>query len=183
VIPTANSRPDDVAYGSTERVVYRADRNKIGRITTADVHRVPRADRGVPAAGSRVGSDGNIWFTEQTGSKIGRITTGGKITEFALPTPNSGPRVIATGADGNLWFAEDAGNNIAVSRLPGRSPNFRSRRRGPGPSDSRSVRTAISGSPNRVRIRLASMSPSVCEKIAPPSIPNNERSLRCAVRL
>ena len=32
------------------------------------------------------GPDGALWFTENTGSKIGRITTGGAITEFSFPT-------------------------------------------------------------------------------------------------
>jgi streptogramin lyase len=28
------------------------------------------------------------------------------LTEFTIPTPNSGPAGITTGPDGNLWFAE-----------------------------------------------------------------------------
>ena len=36
---------------------------------------------------------------------IGRITTGGVITEFPLPTPSQ-PRDIVAGPDGNLWFTE-----------------------------------------------------------------------------
>lgn len=31
------------------------------------------------------GLDGALWFTEEDGNKIGRITTAGTITEFALP--------------------------------------------------------------------------------------------------
>jgi virginiamycin B lyase len=30
----------------------------------------------------------------------------GDITEFSLPTANSGPARIAAGPDGNLWFTE-----------------------------------------------------------------------------
>ena len=33
-----------------------------------------------------VGPDGALWFTEQFGFNIGRITTSGQITEYALPT-------------------------------------------------------------------------------------------------
>src|SRR5262249_36967893 len=37
-----------------------------------------------------VGPDGNLWFTERTGNKIGRITRTGVITgEFPVPTPDS----------------------------------------------------------------------------------------------
>src|SRR5690606_6540702 len=49
-------------------------------------------------------------------SKIGRITPEGKITEFPLPRPNSGPGDITAGADGNMWFVELAGgiDNVTV---------------------------------------------------------------------
>ena len=58
------------------------------------------------------GGDGSLWFTENYGNKIGRITTAGVITEFAIPTTGSGPQGIAAGPDGNLWFVESGGNNI-----------------------------------------------------------------------
>src|SRR5262245_23639811 len=58
------------------------------------------------------GPDGNLWFTEVTGHKIGRITVAGVVTEFPLPTPNSAPTGIAAGPDGNLWFTEQVGNKI-----------------------------------------------------------------------
>jgi|GEM_PF-485790 len=58
------------------------------------------------------GPDGNFWFTESAGNKIGRISTNGSITEFSIPTPGSGPAGIAAGPDGNLWFTEYDGNKI-----------------------------------------------------------------------
>lgn len=63
------------------------------------------------------GPDGNLWFTEEKTGKIGRITTSGVTTEFAIP-PNpsalspSGPWGITTGPDGNLWFADHSGAQI-----------------------------------------------------------------------
>jgi streptogramin lyase/photosystem II stability/assembly factor-like uncharacterized protein len=57
-------------------------------------------------------SDGNLWFTERSGNKIGRITTAGVITEFPIPTVGSLPTFIAAGPDGNLWFAESTANQI-----------------------------------------------------------------------
>jgi streptogramin lyase len=65
----------------------------------------------VPTAGSfpdgiTTGPDGALWFTEQFGDKIGRMTTSGHVTEFPLPTPSSEPLGITTGPDGALWFAE-----------------------------------------------------------------------------
>src|SRR5512135_2823551 len=65
----------------------------------------------IPTAGSylngiTLGPDGNIWFAEVDGNKIGRITPSGVITEFPVPTADSGPNVITSSPDGNLWFTE-----------------------------------------------------------------------------
>jgi streptogramin lyase len=54
------------------------------------------------------GSDGNLWFTESAGGKIGRITPAGTITEPAGATGLPGPTVISPGAAGMLWFTEAA---------------------------------------------------------------------------
>lgn len=55
------------------------------------------------------GPDGALWFTEASGNRIGRITTGGAITEYPLPS-NSNPWAITAGPDGALWFT--AAQNI-----------------------------------------------------------------------
>jgi hypothetical protein len=65
-----------------------------------------------------------LWFGENSGSKIGRITlprprsfgavlpasrsvaSAGAISEFAKPTANGQPFDIAAGPDGALWFVE-----------------------------------------------------------------------------
>jgi streptogramin lyase len=56
--------------------------------------------------GIAAGPDGNLWFTEDLASRIGRITPAGAITEFPLPAAGSVPAGIAAGPDGNLWFTE-----------------------------------------------------------------------------
>lgn len=54
-----------------------------------------------------------VYFTETVGNRIGRITTGGTITnEFTIPTDFSNPHGITAGPDGNLWFTESDGNKI-----------------------------------------------------------------------
>lgn len=66
------------------------------------------------------GADGNVWFriekgpapgkreTERGLTAIGRITPGGKITEFShclRPMPEfAGPNSLTRGPDGNVWF-------------------------------------------------------------------------------
>ena len=61
-------------------------------------------------AGIALGADGNLWFTEQAGDRIGRITPRGVVTEFSAGlTPFSLASSITAGPDGNLWFTENAG--------------------------------------------------------------------------
>jgi virginiamycin B lyase len=52
-----------------------------------------------------------MWFTENTGSKVGRLS-GGAFTEYTLPEPNAQPEGIVTGPDGNLWVAAFGPSNI-----------------------------------------------------------------------
>jgi virginiamycin B lyase len=52
------------------------------------------------------GPDGALWFTETVAGRIGRITTAGIISEYALANSNSYPFGITTGPDGALWFTE-----------------------------------------------------------------------------
>jgi virginiamycin B lyase len=61
------------------------------------------------------GLDGNVWFTEPTPNKIGRITAGGTVTEFSVPTANAKPYAIAAGPDGASWFTEQ--NAAKIGRI------------------------------------------------------------------
>ena len=65
------------------------------------------------------GPDGNVWFVEQSGNKIGRITPAGSITEFPIPTPLSRPFSIAAGPDGNLWFTQVGTDQIGRMTIAG----------------------------------------------------------------
>ena len=59
------------------------------------------------------GPDGNMWFTESGGDRVGRITPTGTITEFTAGISHeSQPETITAGPDGNLWFTEVEGNRI-----------------------------------------------------------------------
>jgi virginiamycin B lyase len=65
---------------------------------------VPTASSGL--LGITAAFDGNLWFTEQSANKLGRITTAGVITEFPLPVAGTQPARIITGPDGGIWFTE-----------------------------------------------------------------------------
>src|SRR5262249_50862547 len=61
---------------------------------------------------------GNLWFTEQGASQIGRITPLGAITEISTGiTAGSAPVGIITGPDDNLWFTESNANQIGRMSL------------------------------------------------------------------
>jgi virginiamycin B lyase len=92
----------------------------------------------VPTANSQPyditsGPDKAIWFTEQVGNKIGRITTTGVLAEYALPAGITTPQGITSGPDGALWFSAGlkvcritTSGVITLFSLPtaGFSPNF-----------------------------------------------------------
>lgn len=78
--------------------------------------------------GIAAGPDGALWFTEyaidgagpSSNGKIGRISTGGVITEYALPSPSGTPQGITAGPDGALWFVEIGDGHTASSAKIGR---------------------------------------------------------------
>src|SRR5258706_12389247 len=55
-----------------------------------------------------LGPDGNMWFTEASAGKIGRITPDGTISEFFV---GGWPYGIVAGPDGNLWFTQPSSFN------------------------------------------------------------------------
>ncbi len=75
-------------------------------------------NRSASPQGITKGSDGNLWFTESGGDRIGRITTAGILVEFALRA-GSRPEQIVTGPDGNLWFTETGTNKIGRLTIQG----------------------------------------------------------------
>ena len=98
------------------------------------------ANPGEPRSVARA-PDGSIWFTSDfTGNKIGRVSTGGIVSEFPLPRPRSAPDTIVAGPDGNMWFTERDGNRIgritpqgAITEFPLPTPGSRPRGMTVGP--------------------------------------------------
>ena len=94
---------------------------------TARRSKVKEFSNGItPAAGSfgvfgiTAGPDGNVWFTESIGNKIGRITPAGSITEYQNSKGNAQPADITTGPDGNLWFTDNFGSiaRVVITAAP-----------------------------------------------------------------
>lgn len=104
-------------------VWYTGLENHIGRINpngTVDQFTPPTADS--EPHGIAIGPDGNIWFTELKGNKIGRISASGEIKEFPLPE-NRGPYAIIAGKS-ELWFTEFSGNRIGRMNVDGSLTEF-----------------------------------------------------------
>src|SRR5439155_19495099 len=59
---------------------------------------------------ARTGTSGS---QSRTRTKWPGVTTSGVITEYPIPTANSGAEGIAAGPDGNLWFTEFNANKVA----------------------------------------------------------------------
>lgn len=116
-----NADPTGITLGSDGNLWFSEQPGYIGRITTAGVvTQFPiNAPSGQYAQSIANGSDGALWFTlvKPNGGQVGRITTSGSVSTYALPQyadPNGGVYTftpisnIVPGSDGSLWFVAGA---------------------------------------------------------------------------
>jgi streptogramin lyase len=101
------SLPNGIALGRDQAVWFTEEcGNKMGRLDPAtgaiDEYALPLPNS--HPLGIAAGPDGALWFTQRF-SAIGRITTGGEITEYPLE-PGANPQRITVGHDSALWFTE-----------------------------------------------------------------------------
>jgi streptogramin lyase len=73
--------------------------------------------------GITAGPDGALWFTNNHGNSIGRITTSGKVTTYT-GTGIDGPEGITAGPDGALWFTNFSNNSIGRITTSGTVTNY-----------------------------------------------------------
>ena len=107
--------PDGLTVGSDGKFyVAQLSGSAIDVVTTAGaqtIHTIPSGDT-VTYGGLALGSDKAVWFAE--GQHIGRITTGGAISEIPYPDGNTNNYYgsVAAGPDGDVWVTEFAANVI-----------------------------------------------------------------------
>jgi virginiamycin B lyase len=77
------------------------------------------------------GPDGNVWFTDDSNDRIGRITPLGHVTFFPLGS-NTGLYSMALGSDGALWFTMTVLGQIGRLTTSGQLSTFGA---GPEPLD------------------------------------------------
>ena len=104
----AGTMPESIVRGPDGNLWFtEAGTNRIGRLSpnsfsvTGDF---PTLTANSTPTGITAGQDGALWFTENGLDRIGRITTGGTVTEFALPGTGLGLRGIAVAPDGAIWY-------------------------------------------------------------------------------
>jgi virginiamycin B lyase len=128
--PTTTTWPQDLTTGPdgnlwfTDASLVRGQPGKIGRITPAgssvEFSLPGSADplTGEALTGIAAGPDNAVWFVGSQDSLIGRVTAGGSISVFPLPTSNGqgSAQDIVAGPDGNLWFvaSEQVGNGSVI---------------------------------------------------------------------
>lgn len=78
--------------------------NIIGRYSPSTGFRSFPVSSGSQPYAIAAGPDGALWFTEDGTNRIGRITTAGAYTEYALPPGYANPSAITRGPDNALWF-------------------------------------------------------------------------------
>ncbi len=98
-----------------------------GRADAIAVTEFPLPVPGSSPLGIATGSDGNVWFTEVTGSRVGRVTPAGNVTDFSTGAGVSlGGRKwdIAAGPDGNLWYTDEMNNVVGRMTPPASAVEF-----------------------------------------------------------
>ena len=111
--PTGDG-PQEVAGGPGGQVAYTAPglANQLGRLTQGAAALKSTAP-GPDPFGITLGPDGAYWTAEFATSKLGRMTTTGKVTPLGGLSANSGPRQITSGPGNTLWVSLETGNKIA----------------------------------------------------------------------
>jgi streptogramin lyase len=118
--PTTHDKPWDITAGPDGNVWFTAQGNggAIGRITPLGA--ITEFTAGLTTTSNPAGivaaSDGYLYFAETAHHAIGKLSTGGTISELATPTTSSAPDGVALGPDGNVWYV-DSHNPARLGRL------------------------------------------------------------------
>ena len=112
--------PYQIVTGPDGALWFTEDNLGLGRVTTAGA--IVEYPGGVPAAGPHglvVGPDGALWYTEEDVNRIGRMTTAGVYSNFALPggTIDDNATWLAFGPDGRLWYTAGTAARNAIGAL------------------------------------------------------------------
>ncbi|HTX37548.1 MAG TPA: DUF4214 domain-containing protein [Bryobacteraceae bacterium] len=99
-------------YGGGSAISTATDNVTINPQAIDGISEYPIPTSGAIPHGITSGPDGALWFAEESGNKIGRITTTGVESEFVVPTSGAAVEDITTGPDGAIWFGETGAGKI-----------------------------------------------------------------------
>lgn len=139
VVPTEKSVPRMIIPSKVDNTIWFtegggdfygfegiAPQNKLGKIDESG-RIIEFATPTKDGDGSKVAVDslvmdkqGNVWFTERLAGKVGKLSPDGKIVEFPLSSPTSGPLGIDLDKNGNIWVAQRFANKIAMMTPDGK---------------------------------------------------------------
>ncbi len=125
-IPTTNAQPYKLTKGPDGNLWFsESAAAKIGRLTLSGTITEFPLNSGYTNPGTIVtGSDGNLYFGEYHqspfGPAIGRITTGGAITDIAAPAALDTTAVALALPHGDVWFSNKANGivDVAIAATP-----------------------------------------------------------------
>ncbi len=134
-IPTPDSEPRGIAVSSLVWFTE-YDGNRIGRLdpgAPVPIQEFPlptlnAGPLGIAPGPGAIGGTTDLWFTEYLANKIGRINAAGVITEYSIPTANSGPTAIVAGVvDGQdvMFFTEATAGKIGRITSAGHITEYR----------------------------------------------------------
>jgi virginiamycin B lyase len=125
--PTGNPRGIVTGPDGNLWVAMAGGDGAIAKVTKAgEVTEFPVQTPGDPTD-IAVGPDKNLWYVDSAAHLIGRITTGGSVTEFGAGlTALSEPSSITKGPDGAMWFTEAAAGKIGRITTDGEITEFSS---------------------------------------------------------
>jgi virginiamycin B lyase len=134
-IPTANSAPVAIVT-ATDRKLWFIENGtgSLDSVTTDGTFDAPVPDsKTAYLVGMTATPNGDIWFTEGDGNRIGRFS-GGALTMYSIPTDHTAPRELVAGSDGNIWFAQNGSHSIGrLETLTGTVTEFPTPTDGSGP--------------------------------------------------
>ena len=132
--PLGNYIPNTIAAGPDGKLylteVSASGASSVAQIATNGtiLHRFPLPIGSISSSGTAsgitTGADGRVWIVESGINKIARMTTGGVLTQYSIPTPHADARNIVLGSDRKLWFTEFGANKIGSIGRNGKVTEF-----------------------------------------------------------
>lgn len=115
-MPDRTDIPTAVAVGPDGTVWLTIEfANAIGVLRNGRIEKIPKGKQNFEPLGLAVDAQGAAWYTDGPQRAVGRVTPGGAITTFIVPTPIAKLARLAVAPDGAVWFAEETA--FSLTRL------------------------------------------------------------------